>query len=71
MSIEIELKIVNDLFEDIAQGKIKAMCIACIYNDDSFRIAWSGKATHLEKLGLFEQAKMDIAHTVFEEEKAE
>ena len=64
----IDLQIVNDLFADIAQNKIKAVCVAVIYNDDSFRIGWNGKASHLEKLGLFEQAKIDIAHTCFDEE---
>ena len=65
---EMQTRMVNDLFNDIAQGKIKAVCIAVIFKDDSFKIGWSGGASHLEKLGLFEQAKIDIGHTVFEDE---
>lgn len=66
---EMQTRMVNDLFNDIAQGKLQAVCIAVIYKDKSFKIGWSGEASHLEKLGLFEQAKIDIGHTVFEEDK--
>lgn len=67
---EMQIRMADDLFTDIAEGKIQGVCIAVIYKDKSFRIGWSGEASHLEKLGLFEQAKEDIAHTCHEEKES-
>ncbi len=64
-----QVDLINKLFGQIAESRIQFFVVCSLNQDGSFEISYSGNASYLEKIGLMEQAKMDIINSVYNEEE--